>query len=110
MHVSRVADGDVEEQERLFLFGLDQGRKFLEAVQAHKVTKEDLSTEPPLIMLMLLQGPTPDFILGRVFESAQKSALGDVITRPEGAIFDDETKRLNARTKFVNQNCKLLDR
>ncbi len=29
--------GDVEEQERLFLFGYEQGKKFLAAVEAEKI-------------------------------------------------------------------------
>jgi hypothetical protein len=49
---------DAKEQERLFLFGYDQGKQFIAAVQAGKVKQEHLSAEAPLIMLLLLQGPT----------------------------------------------------
>lgn len=99
--------GDAKEQERLFLFGYDQGKKFIVAVQTNKVKEQDLSREAPLIMLLLLQGPTADFMLGRVFEAAQESALKDVYKTGE-VFHDDETQKANAKNKFWKLNCQLI--
>ena len=60
-----------KEQERLFLHGYDQGQKFIAAVKSEKVKREDLSTEAPLMML-LLQGPTADFMLAACLASTIK--------------------------------------
>lgn len=99
--------GDAKEQERLFLFGYDQGKKFIAAVQAKKVKEQDVSSEAPLMMLLLLQGPSADFMLGRVFEAAQESALKDVYKTGE-VFHDDEAQKENAKTKFWKLNCQLI--
>ncbi len=98
---------DTAEQERLFLFGLDQGRKFIAAYQARKIKQEHLSNAAPWGFLVLLQGPTPDFMLGRIFESAQENALEDIFKT--GDEFNpDEVQRILARSKFSKLNCQLI--
>jgi len=58
---------DSKETERLFLFGYKQGQKFLGALKAEKIKQEDISQEVPIGVTMLLQGPSEEFILGRIF-------------------------------------------
>ena len=101
--------GDPIEQERLFLFGYDQGKKFIAAVQSKQVKEQDLSGEVPLMMLLLLQGPSADFMLGRVFEAAQESVLKDVYKTGE-VFHDDEAQKSNAGNKFWKLNCQLIGR
>jgi len=96
-----------KEQERLFKYGYSQGLKFIEAIQNNKVKREDLSSEAPLMMLLLLQGPTPDFMLGRVFEGALDSALKDVYKTVE-QFNSDEMQETIAKNKFWKQNCQLI--
>lgn len=96
-----------KEQERLFKYGYAQGLKFIEAIQQNKVKREDLSSESPLGMLLLLQGPTPDFMLGRVFEGALDSALKDVYTTGE-QFNTEEMQETIAENKFWKQNCQLI--
>ena len=96
-----------KEQERLFKYGYDQGLKFIEAIQENKVKRDDLSKESPLMMLLLLQGPTPDFMLGRVFEGALDSALKDVYKTGE-QFNSDEMQETIAKNKFWKQNCQLI--
>ena len=100
--------GEIKEQERLFQFGLQQGRKFIEAIQAGQVNEEDLRSEPPMYMLMLLQGPTADFMLGRVYEAAQDSALHDVVAGTTGEVRDEASQKSIAGNKFTKQNCRLI--
>jgi len=100
-------NGDAKEQQRLFLFGYDQGKQFIAAVQAKQVKGQDLSSEAPLGMLLLLQGPSADFMLGRVFDAAQESALEDVYKTGE-VFHDDEAQKSNAKNKFWKLNCQLI--
>lgn len=95
------------EQERLFLFGLDQGRKFIAAHSAGKIKQEDLSNTAPWGFLILLQGPSADFMLGRIFESAQEDALDDIFKTGEN-LNSDEVQATLAQTKFRRMNCQLI--
>jgi hypothetical protein len=96
-----------KEQERLFKHGYVQGLKFIEAIQSENVKREDLSRGVPLMMLLLLQGPTPDFMLGRVFEGTLDSALEDVYKTGDHFNSDEEQETI-ADNKFWKQNCQLI--
>lgn len=98
---------DAKEQERLFLFGYEQGRQFITALQAGKIKREHLSNQAPWGLLLLLEGPTPDFMLGRIFESAQDNALNDIFKTGEHFNSDEEQLTL-AKTKFRQLNCQLI--
>jgi len=97
-----------KEQERLFLFGYAQGKDFLTAVQAGRVQRKDLDSTSPTGFLMRAQGPTPDFILGRIFEASQENALKDVITTE--TVLNDELKESIASRKYRESNCEVLGR
>ena len=64
-----------KEQERLFKYGYKQGKIFITALKEGKILKEDLEAEVPIILILLLEGPSTDFMLGRIFENALDSAL-----------------------------------
>lgn len=96
-----------EEQSRLFLFGYDQGKQFIAALQEKKILKGDLSNETPIGVLMLLQGPTPDFMLGRIFEAAQDEALKDVFGS-NGNPHSKEEQKLLAGNRYRAKNCELF--
>ena len=96
-----------KEQERLFLFGFKQGQTFVDAVRAGKVDKKDMNSEVPIGVLFLLQGPSTDFILGRIYEAAQDEALKDVFG-PAGQMNSNELQLVIAQNKFRKSNCSLL--
>lgn len=96
-----------KEQERLFWFGYKQGNKFITAMKAGKIKKKDLDAEVPTIMLLLLEGPTPDFMLGRMFESAQNLALKDVYKDGKHSV-SKEARAMAAENKFTASNCHLI--
>lgn len=97
---------NMAEQKRLFEFGYDQGMKFIKALESGTAKKEELSRTAPISML-LLQGPTPDFALGRIFEAALRSALEDVFTSAEA--YDSEAVQESMATReFWKRNCSLV--
>ena len=102
------ASNNLKEQERLFKYGYDQGLKFINAIQSGKVKKEDMVKSVPLLVVFRLEGPTPDFILGRIFESASSSALEDVYKSGELYITDEKMQETIAKDKFWKQNCPLI--
>src|SRR5262249_11284411 len=61
-----------EETGRLYKLGYDQGKTLLDAFRAGKVDQQAKSKLPIPVLLMLDGGPTVDFILGRIFESAMQ--------------------------------------
>lgn len=98
---------DREEQERLFLLGYERGKTFIEAVQTKKVDRKDISGEVPIGMMLLLQGSTPDFMLGLVYESAQENSLKDVLLS-NGRLCSHEVQSLIAQRGGTGRNCRLL--
>ena len=98
---------NAKEQERLFKFGYEQGLKFIAALQAGDAKTKDLSGEAPFSRLILLQGPTPDFMLGRIFEVALRSALENVYTTDD-YYNSDALQESMAAAEFWKRNCALL--
>jgi len=99
--------GDQEKQEKLFTVGLNEGRVFIEALKGGKIKEEDLKSNVPIGMLLLLQGPSPDFMLGRVYENAQENALKKVFRSDGPPQSDDERKSL-AELELSRRNCDLI--
>ncbi|MBV6862923.1 hypothetical protein [Xanthomonas euvesicatoria] len=96
------------EHERLFRYGYEQGKAFIEAARAGHVKEADLQSISPSGFLMLAKGPIADFALGRVFEGALENALKDVYT-PENILEKDLQKSVASR-KYVAANCEFLGR
>lgn len=99
--------GEGKEQERLFLFGYAQGEKFLAAAKAGKIENPDINQEVPIGVTMLVQGPTNDFILGRIFEGAQEESLDEVFKTGE-EYNSVEMQKIVAGNKFRDGNCGLI--
>jgi len=94
--------GRAEESRRLYKIGYDQGTAFVGAYKAGKVDQQARNNVPLAVLLMLDGGPTVDFILGRIFESAMQ----DTSKHFTGG--DDKTQKLIAEQSFTDQNCGLL--
>lgn len=95
------------EQARLFKFGYSQGKDFIAALQTGKIKRDDLSSNAPVGILFLLEGPTPDFMLGRIYESAQDNALKEIY-RVGDHFNTGEEQELAASNKFASSNCQLI--
>lgn len=97
------------EQSRLFTYGLAQGRQFIQDVQDKRISPADISTTVPMGVINSLEGPSPDFMLGRVYAAASESALKDVFS-VGGQWLDDAAQRMRAASKVSSQNCNLVGR
>lgn len=102
-------NNQTDDQERLFLFGYDSGTQFLDALRAEKIEQGDLNSEVPIGVNLVLQGPTSEFILGRIFDSAQTEALSDVYKTGESDN-SEEMQKIIAGNKYRDGNCQLLGR
>jgi hypothetical protein len=107
--------GDTVQQKRLFDLGYAAGQGWLSDLKDKKSSEAELR-EAPIGVRMLLGGPSIDFMIGRIFESAMNDAFDEVVKEDESGspIFDpakwasDEVKSIRARTKFRRSNCELL--
>lgn len=107
--------GDQKEQARLFDIGVKAGRNFLEALKGPGMPPE-VQSEVPIAVVILLEGPSPDFIVGRIFESAVRDAYDDIVTRDNSGMpldaskytQDLELRKSRAQSKYINANCVLL--
>lgn len=101
---------DSKEAERLFMFGYEQGKKFLGAVRAEKITEEDFRQEVPIGVSMLLAGPNDDFILGVISADAQEDALKEVFytNYDQSKLNPNDLQKSIAGNKFRNGNCQLI--
>ncbi|MFC4170861.1 hypothetical protein ACFOYU_02140 [Microvirga sp. GCM10011540] len=96
---------DIPEAERLFTLGYDLGKTFVEAIKAGKVAREDLGKYPQIMFSDLVEGPSTDFILGRMYEV--------VIKRTAKEAFDttktSEELKEKASGMSQRQNCSFMD-
>lgn len=100
---------DLQEQKRLFEFGYARGLKFFAALESGEARAKDLPEDSPFSMLLLLQGPTPDFMLGRIFEVALRSALENIYTTGD-YYHPAEIQESIAAAEFWKRNCTLIGR
>lgn len=97
-----------EEQQRLFDFGLNEGRRFIAALQADQVRKEDIDSGVPMIVLMVSRGPSVDFMLGRLYQEAEESASKKVLEAVSGEFPPEDLRTVRAESLFRDKNCRLL--
>lgn len=100
--------GDKKEQERLFQYGYEKGKQFLAALRENKIEQAHLLDTVQLRFLSVARGPTMDFILGRVYEWAQGSAVKRVSSSEEGKERPEDVQKMIARIQFQKANCILL--
>jgi len=98
--------GKADDQRRLFELGLSAGRTFLAAMGNKEIPEHIVREEVPLIgVVMLMGGPTDDFVIGRIFENAATEARKRV--SPSNPSFDD-VRKFNAESEFDSSNCDLI--
>ena len=76
---ARIAGKPEQETERLVGLGYENGKRFVEAVRTKKISENELSTNVPIGVMYVMNGPTTDFILGRIFEYATREAYNLVV-------------------------------
>jgi hypothetical protein len=108
--------GDADEQGRLFTLGYSKGKQFTAAAFAGTITAEEGQTMIPVIVGLLMAGPTEEFVLGRIYETAANQAFDDIVTKnvygiplaPADYVTDEKLQATIAKTKFLKANCELL--
>ena len=108
--------GDATEQERLFTLGYEKGQQFVEAAAAGNITPEEGRTMIPMVVGMLMAGPTHEFILGRIFEAAAGQGFEDVVAEdasgmpvePADHVHDEGLRVLIATERYARSNCELI--
>jgi hypothetical protein len=100
--------GKADEQQRLFTLGYEQGKTFIEALRSGKIEKKDVDAEVPVGVLWVLQGPSADFALGRMWETAVQEATKDVYATSAKGIDDQKFQALAASNAFTKANCSLM--
>lgn len=106
--------GEQQEAQRLYSYGTEAGRQFLEAVRAGSVTKEALDSSVPVGVMLRLGGASDDFIIGRIFEGALHEAMDRIWydsddftqSRPRS----EELRKLAAEELYRGANCELMGR
>lgn len=107
--------GDEKEQARLFDVGIKAGRDFLESLNKKQIPTEIARQEVPIGVSSVLQGPTPDFIIGRIFENSSQDAYDAIVKKENGIpldvakwIMDEGLKKSKAKTHYLMSNCVLV--
>lgn len=81
-----------------------------------EVTKAEADSNVPLAVMLLLGGPSDDFMVGRIYEVAVGNAYDEVVKDDENGIemepakwrMDEGLKRVIAENKFRSKNCELI--
>lgn len=106
--------GQKEDQKRLFQLGYVSGKQFLAALRSDDPPGRN---DMPVMVLLLLEGPSDDFRLGRIFSSANQSAFDKVVKYDNKGIYkdvkdwvqSDEAKKIRAQNLYRGANCRLID-
>jgi hypothetical protein len=107
--------GNSTEQKRLFSIGYASGVRLVERVRNGTMAEAERQ-ELPVGILLLLGGPSVDFVVGRIFEHVNEYALDKVVKEDNDGVplfdpskwADDELRNVRARNKFGSSNCALI--
>jgi hypothetical protein len=108
--------GKTGEQERLFLLGYENGQRFLDGVLNKTIDEDEIRNKVPIGVTGAMAGPTPEFVLGRIYAAALTEAFDRIVKRDSSGKFlpveewelDQEVKKIRAETQFQTRNCDLL--
>jgi len=94
------------EQERLYLVGLNAGRTFLEAMKAGQISEQAVNAEVPINVLQRLAGPSIESVIGKIHAAATGYAYDEIVKRKTGIW--GPTQKQEARSAYTNKNCVLI--
>ena len=96
-----VVSPNDKEAERLFMLGYKAGKEFLQFVQTDTdLYLKTMKSQIPLLW-NLMAGPTPDFILGRVYADREHEIYKEFSP-------DNELWKLKKQNMYRTKNCALL--
>ena len=94
------------EQERLYLVGLNAGHTFLEAMKAGQISEQAVREEVPINVLQRLEGPSNEFVIGKIHAAATGSAYDEIVKRKTSRW--GPTQKQEARFAYNYKNCVLI--
>ena len=97
---------DKNEQERLYLVGLNAGRTFLEAMKAGQIPQQALDHYVPINVLQRLEGPSNEIVIANIHAAATVSARDEIVKR-KTSIWGP-TQKQEARYSYTYHNCILI--
>lgn len=101
------------EQERLFSLGYESGLKFLKAYRSSDQAYEQFGKYAPAGFLVLMRGPSDDFIMGRIFEF-NSELMGKLLHQRckkctiNNKEADDELLKTTAVSLSREKNCSFI--
>jgi hypothetical protein len=115
----QVWSGMAGEEDRFLAHhdsGILAGRRFVEAVRAGGITPQDVDATVPIFVALSLEGPSDEFVLGRLYEITTTDAYDQVVRRdangslraPQDYVMDNELRAALARVLIRTHNCSLL--
>lgn len=110
---------DDKNTEKLFTQGREEGLEFLAGARATTDPKESkaIRDKVPIIMGWRLEGPSDDFMLGRVWEATvlyvadgleERSQWTHEPINPKAGPVTPELRQVKAENRFRKRNCDLL--
>jgi hypothetical protein len=115
-HQWAASSGSEADAERLFGVGLDAARRFIDGLKSGLIDREEANQFTPIGIGMVAQGPSTDFIVGRIYSFATEEAHDDLVKEREGLpqstqnwITDPELIKTMALNKYQNANCDLIE-
>ena len=94
------------EQERLYLVGLNAGRTFLEAMKAGQIPEQAVKAEVPINVLQRLEGPSNEFVIGKIHAAATGHAYDEIAKKKTGIW--GPTPKQDAQFAYTYKNCVLI--
>jgi hypothetical protein len=96
--------GDADEQKRLFTLGYEQAKTFIEALRSGKIEKQNVDQVP---IGVLIDGPTADFVLGRLWEFDTDYYQRNAYISEANPKADVASAMRYAKGEFADKNCSL---
>lgn len=95
------------ERAQLQRYGYEQGKEFIGAYQAGSISKDDIDSNVPVDFLDVLDGPSPDFMLGRLYESIRDYVGEDIDRNVDDHTSESEVKQ-RASVQYSERNCAII--
>ena len=97
-----IVSTDPKENERLFALGLSAGRQFLQFAQSVEDAHGKVLAQKIAVLWNLKPGPTPDFVLGRIYDGFTVEIYRDYAT------MDQKQFDMKRDALYRTKNCALL--
>ena len=96
-----------QEKERLFKYGYEEGKKGLKQIDEGSLSRQDVILSVSQIM-NILDGPTHDFILGRIYQHAIAYAKEKFYLNKRNVQSDPQLLGLRAESYYDSMFCSAL--